>query len=70
MLVIISALAASHSLRLALDYGPPCPSQPVAPSRLPHVMGLDPSVGVHPTLRPPQKKIGFRYAHKYASIRL
>jgi len=47
---------------------PACAALPAA--TLPHAMGSDPRVGVHPTLRPPQKKIGFRYAHKYASIRL
>ena len=33
-------------------------------------MGLELRVGVHPTLRPPQKKIGFPDRHNYASIRL
>ena len=33
-------------------------------------MGLELRVGVHPTLRPPQKKIGFPDKQNYASIRL
>lgn len=70
MLVIISALAASHHLRSSIGLWPPCPSQPVALRRVAHAMGLDRRVGVHPTLRPPQKKIGFPDKHNYASIRL
>lgn len=46
----------------------PCAALPAA--ALPYAMGLDCRVGVHPTLRPPQKKIGFPDKHNYASIRL
>jgi len=57
MLVIITALVASHHLRLALDYGHHALVSQSHLRRLSHAMGLEPRVGVHPTLRPPQKNL-------------
>ena len=70
MLVIISALVSSHHLRLAYGLGLVDLASQSHLRRVALAMGLELRVGVHPTLRPPQKKIGFPDKQNYASIRL